>query len=431
MISSHLEHEQMIDVITGASEDSGALDHLSVCVTCSEEYALLAELTSGLADSGTWAADEGSAGELPFDSAEVDKSWKIFSQRFTAEMRSGKPENEPSLAEIEATLTEARKRHDQDANESLAMIDEARTKLITILAEEPSAVLVRLLLARAWKERSNALRVLGDYPKALEALEHADATVSNLAAAAIDRGSHSYTRAIVLFKMGQLERALLSVQAAVAVFLDYGDLRRYGHAQMLEAAILFESGRYREARDMCLGLIKQTQIDNDLDATARLFSNIANCYAELGDLNSASTFFLQAMHLYKRLGIESETIRVRWSMGRIFVRKGEIDEGLSRLRQAQAEFEAASQTTDAALVALDIAEALLGIHEFEQVVTIARQLVNRFLVAEMKPSAIAAVEYLQRASEERVARPPLAGAIRTYLERLPVNPQLEFDPSLM
>lgn len=431
MISTHLEQDQMIDVITNASEDSGALDHLGVCVTCSEEYSLLAEMTSGLADAGTWDAAEALPEELPFDQAEVEKSWQRLSKRFNAEMQVDRQEEDRSLAKIESTLAEARKKHDQNANESLAMIDQARLRLITLLAEDPSAVLVRILLARAWKERSNALRVLGDYPRALEALEHADATVANLAAAAIDRGSHSYTRAIVLFRMGQLERALLSVQAAVAVFLDYGDFRRYGHAQMLEAAVLFESGRYREARDMCLGLIKQTQIDNDLDATARLFNNIANCYAELGDLNSASTFFLQAMHLYKRLGIESETIRVRWSMGRIFVRKGEIDEGLSRLRQAQAEFEAASQTTDAALVALDIAEALLGIGEFDQVVTLARQLVNRFLVAEMKPSAIAAVEYLQRASEERVARPLLAGAIRTYLEKLPVNPQLEFDPSLM
>lgn len=427
MISAHLEHDRMIDVLTAASEDTEALGHLEICVSCNGEYMLLSELHQGLGDDEVWFDAEPEF-EAASEAFEVDRSWRHLAERFNAESERRSAPGGNSLSSLEAILAEARKKHDQDANESLSMIDDARAELSAMLAEDPSHVLVRIMLARAWKERSNALRVLGEYPKALEALEHADATVATVASAAIDRGSHSYSRALVLFKMGQLERAVLSVQSAAAVFLDYGDMRRHGHARMLEAAIFFQSGRYREARDIFLSVLKETQKSGDLDATARIFNNLANCYMEAGDFDSANTYFLQAMHLYGQVGIDNERIRVRWSLGRMLLRAGQPEDGLTRLRQAQAEFESVSQVTDAALVALDIAETLLNEGAYEAVVELTQRITSVLINAEMKPSVIQAVEYLTEASKKREARPALAGAIRSYLERLPDEPGIRFDP---
>lgn len=430
MNSTHLDHESLIDVITGVADDPDSIIHLDVCVSCAAEFALLQELMTGLEDGGMWAPESQDASIL-CPPQEVDRSWNAMTARLRRETESTAKPDEFVLGQIDIILADARKKHEIDARESLAMVDDARFRLATLQQSDPDAVLVRVMLAKSWKERANALLMLGDFPKALEALEHADAEISSIAAAAIDRGSHSYVRAVVLWRMGQLERALLSVKAAAEIFLDYGDTKKLVHTQILEAGVLFESKRYREARDTMLPLLRQAQQEGDHDATARLFANIGNCYAELGDPDSASTFFLQAMSYYKRIGLELECIRLRWSMGRILLRSGRSDEALARFAESQREFEAAGMTTDAALVALDSAEHLLSVGSYDRVVQITERLVKIFLEAGMKPTAIQAVEYLSEASKHRVARPALAGAIRTYLEKLPLDPAAEFSPPVM
>jgi tetratricopeptide (TPR) repeat protein len=430
MNATHLDHERLIDVITGAADDLDSIVHLDLCVSCADEFALLRELMTALDDDATWGASELEARGL-CSNQQIDRSWEAMTARLRRETESTTTTDEFVLGQIDIILAEARKKHEVDARESLSMVDDARFRLAMLRQADPAAVLVRVMLAKAWKERANALLTLGEFPKALEALEHADAEISTLAAAAIDRGSHSYVRAVVLWKMGQLERALLSVKAAAEVFLDYGDTRRLVHAQMLESAVLFESKRYREARDTWLTLLRQSQKDGDHDAAARLFANIGNCYTELGDADSASTFFLQAMGLYKRLGYEIEGVRVRWAMGRSLLRGGRCDEALLRLSEAQAAFENLGMATDAALVALDSAEHLLAFGSYDRVVQITQRLVKVFLEAEMKPASIQAIEYLTEASKHRVAKPALAGAIRTYLEKLPTDPAAEFLPPVM
>jgi tetratricopeptide (TPR) repeat protein len=195
--------------------------------------------------------------------------------------------------------------------------------------------------------------------------------------------------------------------------------------------VLFDRNRYREARELFLALVVMAKNAGDAATLARLYLNIANCQLRLNELPSADVYFARALSLYEALGLETERIRTRWSIGCLRIAAGEVADGLGRLREAQREFEELGARTDAALVTLDIAEALLagatstGAREAAE---LCAGLVRGFSEVGMTGNALTALGLLQEAFASGAVTPQLVRQVREYLQSQPDHDGLPFVP---
>ena len=297
-------------------------------------------------------------------------------------------------------------------------------------ARYPQALLDELR-GDAWHERANVLRYLGRHGEALDALDIAERAYSASPVAAYWIAIVEYSRAVVLVETEKLDDALRLARKSARIFRQFGEDERFVHAKILEAAVLFDRSRYREARDLFLGQLQTAKNVGDATTLARLYLNIANCQLRLNELQSADVYFARALSLYEALGLETERIRTRWSIGCLRIAAGDVADGLARLREARREFEELGARTDAALVTLDIAEALLAGGTAEgarEAAELCGGLVHSFTAVGMTGNALTALGFLQEAFASGAVTPQLVRQVREYLESHPDQHGTPFVP---
>jgi tetratricopeptide (TPR) repeat protein len=283
----------------------------------------------------------------------------------------------------------------------------------------PSAVLEDLR-GNAWLERANALRYLGRYPEALDGLDIAERAFTATPVAAYSIALVSYLRAALYVELDRFEEALRLARHAARVFRQFGEDERYVHAKMVEAGVLFHQNRYREALELFTGLTPATRKLGKAETLARLYNNVANCHLALEEFETASSFFGQALSLYEALGLETEKLRTRWSLGSLLVRGGtRVPEGIAKLRDAKAGFEQLGATTDAALVTLDLVEALLALNATREAADLCAGLVENFTHVGMTGSALTALAFLREAVAAGSATPILVRHVRHFIAQRP------------
>jgi hypothetical protein len=119
------------------------------------------------------------------------------------------------------------------------------------------------------------------------------------------------------------------------------------------------------------------------------------------------------------LGMEVEQTRSRWQLGQALVAAGKLHDAVPILRQTWREFDAFDMTADAALVALNLSEALLVLGEPAEVPAICREIVARFTRAGMMSRAMTALSFLREAIALGEATPSLIRHVYAFLRKLP------------
>jgi len=84
--------------------------------------------------------------------------------------------------------------------------------------------------------------------------------------------------------------------------------------------------------------------------------------------------------------------------------------------------------TDAALIALDIAEAYAALDRQAEVAVICKRLVAVFKEAGMLNSRLTALAFLKTAAEKRQITKPILHQLRAFFEQSEANPSLIFSP---
>jgi hypothetical protein len=84
--------------------------------------------------------------------------------------------------------------------------------------------------------------------------------------------------------------------------------------------------------------------------------------------------------------------------------------------------------TDAALVGLDIADALLALGKTGQIVELATRLFSVFTNAGMLTGALTAIAYLKEAATAGTLTPDGVQAVRSFVRRAERQPALLFVP---
>ena len=436
-MSLHYDETDIQDYLDDPEGYAGRADletHVAICVQCRVLLEELRAFDAALASDETWSDGE------PLDQpppairalAELLTNEDIQAGELLAPLL-GSPASfrRANITSIPAMHTagvvrrlcvESRDLRERQPRHALVVADAAIAISDQLTPERYPEPLLDELRGAAWLERANVLRYLGRYPEALDALDIASRAAAQSPVAAYAQALVDYLRAVVYVETDRPEEALRLVRRSARVFRQFGEDERWVHAKIVEAGVLFHRNRYRESRDLFLSLIAPTKQVGDADTLARLYANVANCQLQLHELESADVYFARALSLYEALGLETERIRTRWSIGCLRIATGDIADGLARLREARREFEELGARTDAALVTLDIAEALLGSGDpaaAREATELCSGLVESFTSVGMTGTALTALAYLREAFESGRATPHLVRHVRQYIETRP------------
>lgn len=329
-----------------------------------------------------------------------------------------------SAGAVRVLRAEAARARERVPERALVLTD-AAIAIVEALRQYPPA-LTAMLRASAWRGRADALRYLGRYPEALSALDEAEGALELVRARGFEEALITFVRATVLWKMGRLDEAMRLAQSATNTFRDYGDEDRVVKARILEGAILFDRGEYRDARGVYASILPAVQRMDDIGLSGTVMNDIGACEQELGEHDAAARHFARALELFDAATMSIEATRTRWNLARLMLARGQSEDAVQLLHRVAQEFEASASRSDAALVLLDIAEILVDQSRHAESTLIAQSLVERFTSAGMLPSAVTALRYLHESMLARTATTATIGHVREFLASLTEDPHRNF-----
>jgi tetratricopeptide (TPR) repeat protein len=447
-VIGHYDENALQEYLDDPSEyrERAALEtHVAICPTCRALLEELMSLEDALGSDAVWNRKETSHREDPPESirmlatllaAEDEEAARLL-ERLLGSPASFRRANVAALPEMRTAgvvrrlSTESRALREKQPMHALVVADASISlgEQLDPVRYPPS--LLAEVRGTAWLERANVLRYLGRYPEALESLDVAERMFAVSPVPAYSTAIVDYTRAVVWLETGQLADSLRMARRSARVFRQFGEDERYVHAKIVEGAVLFDQSRYRESCDLFTSLLETARGLGEAATLAGLYGNVANCQLRLNELESAESYLQRALSLYTALGLEASRIRTRWHIGCLRIAAGNVNEGLARLREARNEFEALGARSDAALVTLDIAEALLASGErnaAEEAAELCSGLVESFSAVGSTGNALTALAFLREAFAAGRATPGLVRHVRDYLETRPDQSEQPFAP---
>ena len=284
------------------------------------------------------------------------------------------------------------------------------------------------LRGTAWRERANALRLLGRFAEALESLTRAESWYERSPSDGLGRCIVKYIRATVLYEQGRLVEAAALAEDVEAAYTRRGDEERRMNALYLRACIRFESYDLESARDLFSRVLSYGETTRDELWIARAAAALGNCEIERGNLELASGHFHRALAIFREARQSAECIRAEWGIACVFLRGGNHEEAIRRLGAVSTAFEDAGMVTDGALAGLDLADALLAAGRADQIVDLTSRLFRVFANAGMLTGALTAMSYLREAAHRSTLTPAAVQLVRTFLRRAQRDPDFLFVP---
>jgi tetratricopeptide (TPR) repeat protein len=269
-----------------------------------------------------------------------------------------RPEFQTNAA-LERLGEEVRRRLDRNPREALALAELATTIADGLPEKTYPAVTMAQIRAMAWKDRANALRVLGRLADAIEALSRAEDILERHVVLGADRAVVDMVKALIFVDTGKVDDARSVAIACSSIFLAHGDLSRALQAGEIEGYVLFEKHQYRDAQVLFTSLLEVARATNDTSAEARCENNLGHCLIYLDDFKTANIHFSNAIAKMTDLGQPLSAIRAQWGAGQVLLAKGQTENGIQHLSAARASFAQNAMLEEAALCGLAIAESLL------------------------------------------------------------------------
>lgn len=167
---------------------------------------------------------------------------------------------------------------------------------------------------------------------------------------------------------------------------------------------------------------------NDAGWIARGAYMLASCELDRGNVAEASVLFTQALAIFREIGPASDLLSTEWGLARVVLQGGRYHDAVRRLDDVMQRFHGLGMTTDAALVALDMAEALFASGQTKRIAQLASQAFHECRKAGMHRGAMTALAYFKDAAKAGRVDATVIDAIRVYLRRVEREPELGFLP---
>jgi tetratricopeptide (TPR) repeat protein len=313
----------------------------------------------------------------------------------------------------------------RDARYALSLADLAVAVAERLPANLYQPVVIDQLRAHALKDLGKVRRTLAHHEQAIDNFVRAESLLVPLGALAHDLALVRLHLAFIYQEVDRFNESFEILRECRRVFTEHGDKRMVLITGIAEGALLQRLGKFREAREAYLLLLVSEK--PDLESEAALRKNIALCCIELGDFAAAELNLAESSRLYQmELGQPVEALKAQTAYGRLLIRSGSIERGITQLKPIRRAFLGQGMAEEAGICALEIIEGMLARHKFAEAERLARMVVHEFTRAKLNKRAITALGYLSRALAAKRASTPLVRNVREYILSLRTNPEREF-----
>jgi tetratricopeptide (TPR) repeat protein len=274
------------------------------------------------------------------------------------------------------------------------------------------------LRAQAYAHLGNARRVLGE----LRSAEDAFLQAGELLAQSMT-GIPQVEAQILDFKgslrraQRQLGEAFQLADRALDLYRTAEDLQGIAITLLKEAKILEEMGELDRAIEL-LGA-SLTEIEEAGDGRLAMIArhNLITCLASAGRHEEAEALLPEVRELAGRYAQPLDSVRLRWTEGRVACGRGRGREAEAAFREVQQAFLDRRMGYDAALVSLDLAVLLAQEGKTRELKQLAVDVVPVFESREVHREAMAALIMFQHACEEERLTVELARHLAAFLQR--------------
>lgn len=438
---THLDAETMNAYLLDATlvDAANVEAHLERCAECREELELMRTFDATLQEPAAWQEVDamGISGERTAEAVALHAS--IAEEDAAAARMLAEPLRSPLRFEraklsskarfrtagvVRALCAAAHKLHEERPRFSRDVATEAWR-----IAEQLPETHRRVCLGMALRERATALRYLGRFNDALQALDEAEKLAQGTPSAdAFETALAQIIRATIYMENERLQDAIPLAQEAAHVFHDYGDNYRECAAAIVEGASWMFLGMPERGITAFERVIASAQKRQDQLTLASALNNAAVAYTDLRQFDRATRYYSRAIVLYDEFKRTTEAARARWALASLLVSSGDFNRGIAALAAAREELAYLGLTNDAALATLEWAEARLAAEVPEGVADACRAIVVTFDSEGMERSARVALAYLHEALSKGTATPSVVRHVREYLRDLPSAPESAFSP---
>jgi tetratricopeptide (TPR) repeat protein len=330
-------------------------------------------------------------------------------------------QNNGALERLSREIDTALDRQPQDAL-PLSLL---ATKIADALPEDQyPAVVTAQIRAHAWKDRAQALSVVGNHAEALIALDRAEDFLSPFGTVAHDQAIVRLVRANVLQSLKDFDGSLELLAECDRVFRQHRDYRRALYTGINQANLYYRMKQFDIAREIYSRLVEPATRVADPTLLAAIHLNLGYCLVELDESIETNVHLSTAIALLNDLGNRVDAIRAELATGRLLIARGRTTEGLLQLRAARSHFFANGLAPEAGICALDLAAGLLTEGRDRE----AREMFDEAFreIGSLNERARAALEYLAAAFAAHDATPAVVHHVTEYLETLKTEPSLDF-----
>lgn len=331
-----------------------------------------------------------------------------------------------TLAVIRQLCKVANGMHERQPQFGLVLADTALS--IAEKLPETARAKAAWYVGTAWKERANALRYLGRFRDAEEALDRAEAAFEgDDHVEPFDLAIVAYVRATVYVEMERFADAAQLARDAAVVFQIYGDKQRYLSARVVEACSFYCVDRYAEALPIFESVALEARAAKETWMLGVALANAASCYTRLGGFEKAFAYYADALAVVTDRDVPTDRARILWALAALKVESGQYEEGIPELELAHTQLVSLGLMNDAALATLDLIAGFIAIGDTDRVPELCRSVAATFAAEGLSRSAKKALAYLNETVGSGNAAPDAVRHVRTYLARLAVHPQEEFQ----
>lgn len=278
----------------------------------------------------------------------------------------------------------------------------------------------------ALKAQANACLSLGRLPEALRAVTDAEAEYGRLPQENIGLTAVKYLRGAIHYEQDELDAAEQAAFDAASAATRMGAADAYVNARHLLGHVLFERREYAAAAEVYEELLRHGRATNADAWTARASLSAGGCYLELRRIADADRYLHEALRLFTRLGFRADITRTHWWIARLIFVQGNATEAIYRLRRCIEEFTRQEILTDAAIVAVDLAEILHAVGRLREIRKVLANVVQTFIDGGKLTSALTALAYLKDAAAAGTMTPRLTAHVREFVRRTDRQPNLLF-----
>lgn len=311
---------------------------------------------------------------------------------------------------------------------ALALAEAATRIALALPARSYPPKAIHELRGESFKEQANAFYRLGQFARALTALDNAQEEYRKLPYEGIGIAAVKYVRAGVLAEQDRFGEAETLALESAAVALHLGDTERYMRARHQQGHIRFLQQQFAQAAEVFADVLAYGEKENNLLWIARESLNVAGCYVELGRICEASDLLSRAQRLFGELQLTSEIPRTNWTIARMLFAQGHPTEAIYKLRTVVQEMTNGGMLTDAAIAAVHLAEMLHAANRGREIPKLLSGVVRTLIDAGQLSGALTALAYLRDSSAAGPVQPAVFSYVCRFLSRTERQPELVFAP---